>query len=896
MYTMSLHSAQATLERAGGKGLNLARLVDAGLPVPPGFIVTTDAYRAFVAANDLHAWVMAQVAGARPDDPEQLQTASEAIRARFAAGAVPEAVATAVQASYRTLSSDATAAVAVRSSATAEDLPDLSFAGQQDTFLNVVGAEALLQAVVGCWSSLWTARAIGYRARNGIPHEEVALAVVVQCLVPAEASGVLFTADPLTGRRDHTVIDAIFGLGEALVSGQVEPDHYLVETATGRILEKRLGAKALTIRDQAGGGTTTETADASRRQALPDAAIRAVTALGRQTADLFGAPQDVEWAWAAGKLWLLQSRPITSLYPVPSLPAGHPPHAPLRVYFSFAAVQGVLEPITPLGQDAIKLLFAGAARLFGYTTTPTEQTAVLSAGERLWINFTPLLRHPLGRRLTRRALALVEPGAEQALGTLWEDQRLRPGSGRLSPRTLRGLLRFFGPVVVRLWRTLRHPDRGREQLQAQMERFYSDAARRFAQAKSLTARVTLFEELVASGFVIIMPRFLPVIAGGMAALTLLNKLAQQAGLPGALLLTRGLPHNVTTEMDLGLWATAQAIQADPAARDYFGGHSAAELARAYLREQLPPAAQTAVATFLARYGVRGVGEIDLGRPRWNEDPAHVMQVVQNYLRIDDPARAPDAVFARGAREAAVALVELETAVRRRAPLGRLKARLVRPAARRVRALAGLRESPKFFIIRVMWLVRRSLLESGRALAAQGVLAQPEDLFYLHLDELKALAAGQPRDWQALVTARRQAYAREQRRRQIPRLLLSDGQAFYEGMGGNETADGRTLSGSPVSPGVAEGVVHVVLNPHGVQLAPGEILVCPGTDPAWTPLFLSAGGLVMEVGGMMTHGSVVAREYGIPAVAGVNAATTRLETGQRVRIDGNRGRIILLDAS
>jgi pyruvate,water dikinase len=266
--------------------------------------------------------------------------------------------------------------------------------------------------------------------------------------------------------------------------------------------------------------------------------------------------------------------------------------------------------------------------------------------------------------------------------------------------------------------------------------------------------------------------------------------------------------------------------------------------------------------------------------------------LQSYLRIADPNHAPDAVFKRGAAAAEETIAGLVKAVGGTRH-GWLKSHLVSWAAHRMRALAGLRESPKFTAIRLLGILRESLLASGRELVAAGVLSQPDDMFFLHLEEIKTLAGGERRDWRTMIAEGRAAYEREKRRRQVPRVLLSDGRAFFDaGAGSMDEAD-AAIVGSPVSPGVAEGVVHVVLDPHGAQLAPGEILVCRGTDPAWTPLFLAAGGLVMEVGGLMTHGSVVAREYGIPGVVGVTQATTRLQTGQRVRVDGSRGRITML---
>ena len=358
-------------------------------------------------------------------------------------------------------------------------------------------------------------------------------------------------------------------------------------------------------------------------------------------------------------------------------------------------------------------------------------------------------------------------------------------------------------------------------------------------------------------------------------------------------IARGLPHNVTTEMDLILWETAQTLRADPASTKIFAQAPAQQLAEDYLHEKLPPAAQVAVFNFMSRYGMRGLGEIDLGRPRWREEPVHVLQTLQSYLGITDPDKAPDIVFARGDEAAQKAAQKFINAVRQLRG-GWFKSRLVRLAISRYRALAGLREAPKFFAIRMMGIIRQGLLESGRALVEAGLLENHDDLFFLYAPELEEAAAQKTitNKMRENIKERRETLSREMRRKQLPRVLLSDGRAFFEGF---RAADGdeNAIAGDPVSPGVVEGAVRVVLNPHETQLLPGEILVCPGTDPAWTPLFLAAGGLVMEVGGMMTHGSVVAREYGIPAVVGVHEATTRLKTGQRVRVDGSSGRVLVM---
>jgi pyruvate,water dikinase len=892
---LPLDSPNATLANAGGKAMNLARLARAGLPVPPGFIIATAAYQAFVVVNELAPIINGQLSTA--NDQLSMDATAQAIRAQFAAAPIPADLASQILASYHTLPTDSglrithheLPAVAVRSSATAEDLPDLSFAGQQDTLLNVVGDQALLQAVVMCWSSLWTARAIAYRQRNGIAHEGVALAVVVQAMVESESSGVLFTANPLTGRRSEAVIDATLGLGEALVSGQVEPDQYMVDARAGRIVEKRLGAKALAIHGAAGGGVTTVQQDAASQQALPDGAIVELARLGKWVErELYdGQPQDIEWAWAGDRSFLLQSRAITSLYP---LPAGMPGD-PLQVLFSLNHVQGMLDPFTPLGQDALVRAYVTLVTLFGRHYTPETQREVATAGERLYINVTPALRHTEGRKLLRGIFSAIEPGAGQAIAGVLDDPRLAVARSGLSAAAASSLGRFASVVARRAAAAMRHPQAQRDDMQRLIDSFIADIDARSRAARTLAERLALCDAIYREFAARISLRLFPPIVAGIGSFYQLRRLAQRVTGSDqlALEIARGLPGNVTTEMDLVLWTVAQVIQTDSESAERFANEDAASLAAAYQARTLPLPAQAALMAFMDRYGMRGLAEIDLGRPRWREDSAHVMQVVQSYVRIDDPEQAPDAVFRRGAVAAEAAIERLAAAMPNPA-----QARLARLLASRMRALAGLRETPKFTIIRVLGVVRRMLLQSGAELVAAGVLAQPDDIFFLRFEELAGEndERGTMKDeWRRIVAERRQVYGRERLRRQVPRVLLSDGTAFYEGLGAG-SGDG-VLSGSPVSPGVVEGIVHVVFDPRDAHLAPGEILVCPGTDPSWTPLFLAAGGLVMEVGGLMTHGSVVAREYGIPAVVGVHEATKRLQTGQRVRVDGTAGRVVVI---
>lgn len=872
-------SADATLETAGGKGLNLARLTRAGFPVPRGFIVPTEVYRAFVDINHLADTITTATAGLAANEL-QLETASARIRDAFAAGKMSIETENTLRAAYAELHD---APVAVRSSATAEDLPDLSFAGQQDTYLNIIGIQALLEAVVSCWSSLWTARAIDYRQRNHIAHDQAALAVIVQEMVQSEVSGVLFTANPLTGLRSETVIDATLGLGEALVSGQVEPDHYVVATISGKIISKSIGQKKISTRSKSGGGVETIQQEAAAQQSLTDEQICQLAAIGHAIQKEYGSPQDIEWALAEGQLYVLQARAITSLFPVPQEMAD-----PLKIWFSFGAVQGLVGPLTPLGQDVIRHVAASGATLFGVKARYDELDVFGLAGERIWIKVSDLMRHPLGYRVIMKLLPFIEPGSAQVLQVLASDSHLGAGKGRLKPGSLHRAAGFFVPRVLQTLVNLTRPAKARAAFDADIADYLAasqvaPAADRFGR---LANAVAFIEQRVANALPFLLPRFMPLLAPSMISLGLLNELTGDRAL--TLEVTRSLPNNVTTEMDMALWETANAIRSDGEAA--FREGDAPDLAARYLSGTLPAATQTALTRFLERYGMRGVGEIDLGQPRWREDPTPVIHTLQSYLRIS-PEAAPNAVFAKGQKAAEAAIEKIAATVRKQ-PGGWLKEKLARGAARRVRTLMGVRESPKFCIIRVMGIARLALVESGKEFAAAGMIEHPNDLAFLTLPELTDLAHQKPRDWKSLVTERRAVYERERRRRQVPRVLVSDGRAFYEGLGA-ASDNGETITGSPVSPGVVEGIVHVIFDPNTTQLTPGEIMVCPGTDPAWTPLFMTAGGLVTEVGGMMTHGSVVAREYGIPAVVGVHQATQRLKDGQHIRLDGTTGKIVIL---
>lgn len=868
-YVLDL-SETADLWLVGGKAANLQRLHRSGFDVPAGFVLTTAAYDAFVADSGLARVIADALAGADLADPVALRRASQRIRNAFGGPPLP-AAATAELRSRITGLGPGTP-VAVRSSATAEDLPELSFAGQQDTYLGVRGEGDILARIRDCWASLWTPRAIGYRAANGIGQDEISLAVIVQELVDADVSGVMFTANPLTGVRTETVVDATFGLGESLVSGQVEPDHYVIDSATGLVSSARIGAKAVVTVTDPAGESRTVASDRGAARALDDAALAELARLGQRVQAEYGSPQDVEWAIAGGRLQVLQARGITSLFDVPRAPREAPGRLP--VWFSFGAFQGVLEPITPLGRDALFELAAGAGAMLGVRTTPATITVLGVAGERLWLRLDGVLRHRLGRWIVPQALKLADPASAGFVRELLTDPRLTPVPFRVS--SLRPLARLGSEVVPRLVRTLAQPEQGRRDFEACAAALVTAARGRQLGADAvpdpaarLRARVEVARIGLRGGLRTLFPAFAPIMLPSLAMLAVLRFVAGRGRERGdvqlPLELLRGLAGNVTTEMDLSLWRVAEAIRdtGQPATME------SAELTG-----------------FLQQFGMRGPGEIDLGRPRWREDPSGVLRTLHSYLQLP-PERAPDRVFAQSVASA-------DAAAARLAELSGLARPAVVGMIRRIRALLGARETPKFTIVSIMGMIREGLLTSGSEFAAAGVLERAEDVAFLQLDELHGDDRAR---WRGLVLQRRAANEREGRRRAVPRVICGDGRAYYGGPIGSPVTSGPgsadVIVGSAVSPGIVEGVARVVRDPHSGVLQAGEILVCVGTDPAWTPLFLAASGLVTEVGGMMTHGSVVAREYGIPAVVGVHDATSLLRSGTHLRLDGNSGQITIL---
>jgi len=867
----------------GGKAANLGVLIRAGFAVPPGFSLTTDAYRLSTADTALDPVLRALRDTGIDDVPRLTRLAGEA-RAIVLASAVPAAVDEAVRRAYARWGENEP--VAVRSSATAEDLPTASFAGQQDTFLNVVGGAAVVDAVRRCWASLFTDRAVVYRAQNGI--RDVALAVVVQRMVQAAVAGVMFTANPVTGRRREAVIDASEGLGEAVVSGLVTPDHFVVASESGTIRSRQHGDRRSSVRSMPCGGTEqVDQGDGSAAACLDDMQVRAIAALGRRIERHFAAPQDVEWAIDSdGMLWVTQSRPVTTLYPRAPRTSSHPGS---RAYLCLSLAQGLTRPITPMGRAGFRVIASSMARMGGVVVADPRNGpgAYTEIGQRMFLDVTPMLKSRIGREMIGRALGVMEARSAVVFAAVGADPRFLV-TGRSPFPVVKRFVRVAArigaaPVLVRAVLFPKAALRRAEQVGEVLEQLCT-----VPPGSTPRERLDHAERILGSIFPLV-PSVLPVAVAGFVMLAAARSLLGASAAPGDLQgVLRGLPHNVTTEMDLALWSVAQTIRRDEASLARFEAAPVRELAEEYREGTLPHAAHDALTLFLARYGHRAVAEIDIGMPRWSDDPTHIVGMVANYLRLSDPELAPDRQFEAGATAAEATVARLVATARRR---GWLRGVLVHAALRRARLLCGQRELPKNYIVHMISAARDQLLLVGRELADRGLLAADTDVFWLNLGEARlALHGGEA--VRARIEERREDYEREMRRRHVPRVLLSDGTEPEALPGTARHNDPNTLLGSPASSGTITGLARVILDPVGAHVEPGEILVAPSTDPGWTPLFLTAGALVMEMGGSNSHGAVVAREYGIPAVVGVADATLRIVTGQQVTVDGAAGTVSL----
>ncbi|MGI5270147.1 PEP/pyruvate-binding domain-containing protein [Nonomuraea sp. CA-218870] len=819
--------AAGDLATAGGKGASLARLATAGLPVPAGFVVTTDAYRAFT--------------GAFRDEILQAAAAGDAARVAglFAGRELPDDLAAAVLAAYAELGDGVP--VAVRSSATAEDLPDLSFAGQQDTYLNVRG-DTLLDAVRRCWASLWNARAIAYRDRHGVPHADVALAVVVQELVDADAAGVLFTADPVTGARDEAVINAAWGLGESVVGGHVTPDTVVV--SRGRVTRSRTGDKAV---------MTVRTEDGTRDRPVPDELRRApvlderealeLAALGTRVEELYGTPMDVEWARRDGAFAILQARPITALGERheewnDSLKGDH-------LWTAGNLGEAIPDVMTPATWSFVRL-FIGEAM---HASTLPGFDLVGNIGGRFYMNLS--IAHSVARAFGLRSAVSA---LEQVFGKVPAGLDVP-----LLEASRWELLRRVLPMTVKLRVRVRRNLRGMRAFLAASPELAGDLRARIAAAGS-AAELARLEEREITPYLVTASRMLEAAGrqGGAALVLTRDRLRKLAGEPDAEAMLTGV--NADGELaSLGLLTGLGKVARGEITREEFA----------------------------RRYGHRGPHEFEISMPRPGEDPAWLDA---QLAALGDLRQDTETLLERQ-REAAAAAWDRFA---RRYPR---KVAGMRERVRRWNTMVRDRETARSEVVRAFWMLRAYVLRAGE-LTGHG-----DALFFLDREEIAAVLRGDTAPL-AEVPVRRATYERYAALPAYPALIAGrfdpvrwaadPGRRadLYDARGGVPPQD--TVTGFPGAPGVVEGVARLIGGPEeGDRLQPGEILVTTLTNVGWTPLFPRAAAVVTDMGAPLSHASIVARELGIPAVVGTGNATMRLRDGDRVRVDGERGTVEIL---
>lgn len=874
----------------GGKGANLARLVAADFPVPPGFCVSTNVYQAIVDTQAIRTTVES-IAKLDPADTEAIARLSAEVRSKIQQRDLPNPVRSAIMDALDELDANA---YAVRSSATAEDLPTASFAGQHETYLGVTQRPAVLDRIHDCLASLFTERAVTYRLQNDISHTNVAMGVVVQEMVEPAAAGVLFTADPVSGNRHVASVDANFGLGDPVVAGDISPDTACIDRQTGEMLEYETGDKSYALRSTVDGRGGTEPIDLApeRREsrALSDGQLHALVDLGEQVEQLLGDPQDIEWALVEGNFVLLQSRPITSLYPLPSpLPSDEQ----LHVYVSFGHAQAMPEAMPPLVVDFWKQFMDGGAAVFR-PDDAREQWAV-EAGGRIYLDLTPLLQiGPLRWRLPERFAAANKPASDALQHLLARRPEAFSDQGPLADvrAVVRGLLQgvpILAVVVPRMvGRFVRAfvtgpPNPTREQ--ALIEEWGDDMALRIRGPDTLAGRVRAAFERVDLSMVLtgVVSRVGPLLLASLVAEKLLERLFPDADTEIDTI-GKGLEMELGTRMNQRLGDLADIAREHPDVREAL--QQAVPLTRIEKIEG-GRAVVDALERYLDEFGHRASNEIDLSRPRWNDNPETLLQTVRSDLVQSEPEAHRDHLdrLNRDANDAAASLeARVEGGV-----LGPVKKAGVRRLIRTHRGGIQLREYPKQGVAHLFAAVHEVVSDAGESLADDGRLNQPNDVWYLRKDELLA-ALEEGGSIEADIEARRRTHERYTSMT-APPVLTSEGEAPTEPE--DTTCSEGVLTGTPVSGGIVEGGARVIRDPSRESLKKGEILVAPATDPGWTPLFLNAAGLVMEAGGRMTHGALVAREYGIPAVAAVSDATTKIQTGERIRIDGKSGTIELL---
>ncbi|HEU5226190.1 MAG TPA: phosphoenolpyruvate synthase [Ktedonobacteraceae bacterium] len=852
----------------GGKGANLGELSKIeGIRVPDGFCLSTEAFQRIIGETSSINELLDRLSLLKVKDREKIGELSGEIRRVIEGIAIPQDIQEEI-ARHLSMFGEKHA-YAIRSSATTEDLPTASFAGQQDTYLNIIGKEAILKHISKCWASLFTERAVTYRLQNGFDHRKVHLSVVVQKMVFPQAAGILFTADPVTSNRKVLSIDASFGLGEALVSGLVNADIYKVRN--GKVIDKKISTKKLAMYALKDGGTKEQEIEPERqnRQVLTDEQILQLERIGRKIEEHFGHPQDIEWCLVNDTFFIVQSRPITTLYPIPE--ANDQEN---HVYVSVGHGQMMTDPMKPLGLSFFLL---------------TAARPMYKAGGRLFVDITHQLALPASRESILDVLGKGDPLIKDALMTIIErgdfirslpdDKQEKLPNKSNQGRSLADFktLNEYDPAIVA--DLIKRSETSIEELKQNIQTKSGSDLLGF-----------ILEDIQQLKKSLSNPQSFGVIMTAMNASSWINEnMKEWLGEKNvADTLSQSVPHNITSEMGLALLDVADVIRPYPEVIEYLQQVKDDTFLDELVKFDGGQETQDALSAYLNKYGMRCVGEIDITKTRWSEKPTTLIPIILSNIKNFEPGESKRR-FEQGLQEALKKEQEVLDRLKQ-LPDGTQKARETKRMISLVRNFIGYREYPKYGMIHRYFVYKQALLKEAERLVQADVIHEKEDIYYLTFEELREVIRTHTLDYQ-IISKRKDEY-KFYEKLTPPRVITSDGE-IIAGEYKREHIPSEAIVGLPVSSGGIEGRARVILNMEDADLEDGDILVTSFTDPSWTPLFVSIKGLVTEVGGLMTHGAVIAREYGLPAVVGVESATKLIKDGQRIRVNGTEGYVEIL---
>jgi pyruvate,water dikinase len=863
-YTLSFHDLDSNdIALAGGKGANLGEMTAAGFPVPPGFVLTTDAYRAFVQTHGLQQPIVDLARTVSTDDPQSSEAASAQIRQLFMGAAMPNQLADEL---LETWAGFGETAVAVRSSATAEDLLDASFAGQQETFLNIQSNDMLLDAVKRCWASLWTARAITYRLKQGIAPDEVSLAVVVQKQIASEVSGVAFSLNPNNNDYDEAVINSNFGLGESIVSGQVTPDNFVVNKVTSEVVEKQLANKDYVLVSKAGGGMVEKTLDDPNAASLTDAQVQAVTELVTKVEAHYNLPMDIEWAYEDGELYLLQARPITTYVPLPEMMITKPGAEKYLYLDLIVLTQGFQESLSVLGNEIWgKMLEAikGNQGMFD----AGMGGGVINIEGRQYLNLSNLMAG-FGKGIAARAISAYDDPTRDAIATLDLESYI-PAE---TPTAMRGMkwraAKAAGPMIGSFVSGMFNQNKAEKTYLAQFEREVAASKQLATQDIPFSSLVEQLNALFAGQMNTIMGVMGPAIIGR----TRMSRLFKNDDVEDLLVaLNIDLNGNPTSEMGHLMFELAKYPEVQETAT---GEEFADKLANGEFSAEF----QQAFDHYMDKFGCRGIREIDIATERAHENvPAFFNQLKAMDIHND--------VLEKSAQRRQDAYDQLLALANQKGKGNFFKKQSA------LHYNLGYREMPKYFFIVTLDLMRQRALQLGKQFVAQGRLDDKKQVFDLNVSQLTQAQQNSTLDLRAIIAKNLAPREKQAQVNNWPRIMNSRGRIIRAP---RKAAKEGELTGQPIAPGVVRGIANVLKSPYEKPLNKGEILVTRATDPGWTPLFMNASGVVLEVGGALQHGGVIAREYGLPCVSGVEHAINNIPDGAMIEVDGSNGIIRMVE--